>query len=116
MRRLFAVAKAWPRMAPPYKSLKLSGVGGDPAAIGLLEAVFGQFGVVLRFEARVFGGEFGVLVDVLTDAEAGFGVFFDYLPIVSLFFHFVALVLEADFLVFAGLRFEPILFLAPFGS
>ncbi len=34
-----------------------------------LSGVFGQFGVVLRFEARVFGGQFAVLADVLANAE-----------------------------------------------
>ena len=70
----------------------------------------------MRFEARVFGGGFGVLSDVLADAEASFGVFLDDVPIMSLFFHFVALVFEAKFFVFAVLRFEAIFFLAPFGS
>jgi hypothetical protein len=32
--------------------------------------VFGELSGVLRFEARVFGGQFAVLAD----AEAGFGV------------------------------------------
>jgi hypothetical protein len=51
----------------------LRGGGGTAAEIGL-EAVFGQFGVVLRFEARVFGCGFEGLADVLADAEAGFGI------------------------------------------
>jgi hypothetical protein len=93
----------------------LRGGGGTAAEIGL-EAVFGQFGVVLRFEARVFGCGFEGLADVLADAEASFGVFLENLPIVCLFFHFVALVFEAEFLLFAGLRFEAILLLTCFGS
>ena len=91
------------------------GVGGT-SQIVVLEAVFCQFGGVLRREARIFGGGFGVLRHVLTDAEASFGIFFDYVPIMRLFFHFVALVFDALFLVFAVLRFEPIFFFAPFGS
>ena len=50
-----------------------------------LEAVFCRFGIVSRFEARVCGGGFAVLADVLADAEAGFGVLLENLPIVSLF-------------------------------
>ena len=30
--------------------------------------MFGQFGIVLRFKAGVFGGQFVVLTDVLADA------------------------------------------------
>ena len=37
--------------------------GGTAAEIGL-EAVFGELSFVLRFEARVFGGQFVVLTDV----------------------------------------------------
>ncbi len=81
-----------------------------------LSGVFGQLGGVLRFEARVFGGQFAVLADVLADAEAGFGVLLQNLPIVDLFFHLVALIFDADFLLFAPLRFEAILLLACFGS
>jgi len=40
----------------------------------------------------------------------------DHLPIMRLFFHFMALVFEAEFLLFAGLRFEPKLGFALFGS
>ncbi len=81
-----------------------------------LSGVFGQLGGVLRFEARVFGGQFAVLTDVLTDAEAGFGVFLQNLPIMCLFFHLVALIFDANFLLFASLRFEAIFGLAPFDS
>ena len=81
-----------------------------------LEAVFCQFGIVLRFEARVFSGGFAVLADVLADAEACLGVFLENLPVMRLLFHGVALVFEAEFLLFAGLRFEAILLLARFGS
>ena len=98
------------------RGISLGGVGGDTPAIVLLEAVFGQLCVVLRCEARVFGGRFGVLGDVLADAEAGFGIFLDYVPIMRLFFHFMALVFDTKFLFFASLRFEAIFFLAPFGS
>ncbi len=96
-------------------SAPLSDGGGTEAEIRL-EAVFGQLGVVFRFEARVFGGGFVVLADVLADAETGFGVLLQNLPIVCLFFHRVALVFEAEFLLLAGLRFEAILGLACFGS
>jgi hypothetical protein len=54
----------------PRTEKKLSGGGGTSAEI-LLEPVFGQFGVVLRFKAGVCGGGFAVLTDVLADAEAG---------------------------------------------
>ncbi len=94
---------------------KLSGGGGTSAEI-LPEVVFGQFGIVLRFEARVFGGQFVVLTDVLADAEAGFGVFLQKIPIVCLFFHVVALGFEAEFLLLTRLRFEAIFGLALFGS
>jgi hypothetical protein len=91
------------------------GRGGTPAKVWL-EAVLGEFGGVLRFEAGVLGGGFVVLRDVLGDAEASFGVFLDHFPIMSLFFHFVLLVFDAKFLLFAGLRFEAIFGLAALGS
>jgi len=78
--------------------------------------VFGQFGVVLCFEARVFRSGFAVLVDVLADAEAGFGVFFENFPIMCLFFHFVALDIDSELFLFARLRFEAIFGFAYFGS
>jgi hypothetical protein len=95
---------------------KFGRLGGGTSAEILLEAVLGQLGVVLRFEARVFSGQFAVLADVLANAEAGFGVFLQNVPIVGLFFHLVALIFDAKFLLLAALRFEAILLPAPFGS
>jgi hypothetical protein len=57
-----------------------------------------------------------VLTDVLADAEAGFRVLLQKIPIVCLFFHVVALGFEAEFLLLAVLRFKAIFGLAPFGS
>ena len=91
------------------------GRSGTPAKVWL-EAVLGEFGGVLRFEAGVLSGGFVVLREVLADAEAGLGVSLENLPIMRLFFHGLALVFEAEFLLFAGLRFEAILLLACFGS
>ncbi len=68
------------------------------------------------FKAGVFGGQLVVLTDVLADAEAGLGVFFQNIPIMRLFFHVVALDFEAEFLLLTRLRFEAIFGLAPFGS
>jgi hypothetical protein len=54
--------------------------------------------------------------DVLAYAVTKCGVFEANVPFVVFFFHFVALVFEAEFLVFAVLRFEAIFGLALFGS
>ncbi len=95
---------------------RLGGGGLGTSELMVLEAVFGELGGVLRFEAGVLNGRFVVLREILSDAEAGFGVFIDHLPIMCLFFHFVLLVFDAKFLFFAGLRFEAIFGLACFGS
>ncbi len=49
-------------------------------------------------EKELSGGGFAVLADVLADAEAGFGVFLENLPIVCLFFPGVALDFETELL------------------
>jgi len=95
---------------------RLGGGRGGTSAIVWLEAVLGEFGGVLRFEAGVLGGGFVVLREILPDAEAGFSVFLENLPIMCLVFHFVLFVFDAKFLFFAGLRFEAIFGLAAFGS
>ena len=75
-----------------------------------------DFSHVLRFEARIFAGGLVVVGDVLAYAVAECGVFEANIPFMAFFFHFVALVFEAEFLVFAALRFEANLGLALFGS
>jgi hypothetical protein len=94
----------------------LGGSGLGTSELMVLEAVLGELGGVLRFEAGNFGGGFAVLREGLRDTEAGFGVFLENLPIMCLFFHFVLLVFDAKLLLFAGLRFEAIFGLASFGS
>ncbi len=81
-----------------------------------LEAAFFEFGVVLRYEARIFFGRFDLLGGVGGDLVAGLGVFAHYVPKMFFFFHFVLFVFEAQFLLFAFLRFEAIGFFALFGS
>ena len=104
------------RLARRSRSKLGGGRMGAPKRMRL-EAAFCEFGGVLRFEARVLrSGSFAVLGDVLREATAGFGVFSDEIPIMCLFFHFVALVFEAEFLLFAILRFEAIFGFALFGS
>ncbi len=76
--------------------LKLSASGGgfsDLRAIVLEETV--DFGDVLRFEAGIFAGRFVVVGDVLAGAVTELGVFDADVPIMVLFLHFVALVLDA---------------------
>ena len=75
-----------------------------------------DFSDVLRFEARIFAGGLVVVGDVLTYAVAKCGVFEANIPFMVFFFHFVALVFEAELFVFAVLRFEAIFGLALFGS
>jgi hypothetical protein len=81
-----------------------------------LKTVFGEFGGVLRSEARIFGGGFAGLSNILRDTEAGFGVFAEDVPIMRLLFHFVPLAFEVEFFLFAVLRFEAILGFPRFGS
>ena len=75
-----------------------------------------DFSDELRFEARIFAGGLVVVGDVLSDAGTKGGVFEANIPFMVFFFHFVALVLESEFGVFAVLRFEAIFGFAPFGS
>jgi hypothetical protein len=75
-----------------------------------------KFGSVLRFEARIFAGGFVEIGDVLACEVTEFGIFEANVPLMVFFFHLVALVFDAEFLIFAGLRFEAIFGLAPFGS
>ncbi len=67
-----------------------------------------DFSDVLRFEARIFADRFVEIGDVLTGAMAEGGVFEANIPFMVFFFHFVALVFEAEFFGFAVLRFEAI--------
>ncbi len=75
-----------------------------------------DFGGVLRFEARIFEGRFAGCGDVLAGAVAECRIFEENVPRVVFFFHLVALIFDAKFLLFAGLRFEAILGFACFGS
>ena len=80
------------------------------------QAATGQFGGVLRFEARLFFGGSEILQSVEGDLVAGLAVLLENLPIVRLFFHFVLLVFDTEFFGFAVLRFEPKVGFARFGS
>ncbi len=75
-----------------------------------------HFGEVLRFEGRIFVHEFVEIGDVLAGTMAEGGIFEADVPKMAIFFHFVALILDAQFLVFAFLRFEANFGLASFGS
>ena len=75
-----------------------------------------DFGHVLRFEGRIFADGLIVMGDVLAYAVTKCCVFEANVPFMVFFFHFVALVFEAQFRVFAVLRFEAICGLALFGS
>jgi hypothetical protein len=75
-----------------------------------------DFGDVLRFEVGILAGGLEVCQDVFAGAVTKLGVFEVYVPFVVFFFHFVALILEAEFLVFAFLRLEAIFGFASFGS
>jgi hypothetical protein len=75
-----------------------------------------DFGGVLRFEAGIFAGRFVGGGDVLAGAVTECGVFEENVPGMVFFFHLVALVFDAEFLLLAALRFEAIFGLAPFGS
>ncbi len=75
-----------------------------------------DFSDVLRFEARVFADGLAGVGDVQAYAVTKGGVFESNIPFVVFFFHFVTLVFDAEFCVFAVLRFEAIFGLALFGS
>jgi hypothetical protein len=94
--------------------MQLGGGLGDLRAAILEEAV--QFGGELRFEARILVDGFVEIDDILAGTMAEGRVFEANVPLVVIFFHFVALVLDAQFLLFAVLRFEAIFGLASFGS
>ena len=87
---------------------------GDPRTLILEQSV--DFSHVLRFEARIFAGGLVVVGDVQAYAVTKCGVFEANIPFMVFFFHFVALVFDAEFFVFAVLRFEAIFGLALFGS
>ena len=87
---------------------------GDLGTLILEQSV--DFSDVLRFEARIFAGGLVGVGDVLTDAVTKCGVFEANIPFMVFFFHFVAAVFEAQFRVFAVLRFEAIFGLTPFRS
>ena len=75
-----------------------------------------DFSDVLRFEARIFAGGLAGVGDVQTYAVTKCGVFHANIPFMVFFFHFVALILDAELLLFAFLRFEAIFGFASFGS
>ncbi len=92
----------------------LRGGLGDLRAAIFEEAV--HFGEVLRFEAGIFAGSFVEIGDVLAGTMAEGGIFEADIPKMAIFFHFVAFVLDAQFFVFAFLRFEAIFSFASFGA
>ncbi len=87
---------------------------GDVRALILEQSV--DFSHVLRFEARILASGLVVVGDVQAYAVTKCGVFEANIPFMVFFFHFVALVFDAEFFVFAVLRFEAIFGLALFGS
>ena len=87
---------------------------GDPRTLILEQSV--DFSHVLRFEARIFASGLAGVRDVEAYAVTKCGVFKANIPCMVFFFHFVALVLDAEFFVFAFLRFEAIFGFALFGS
>ena len=70
-----------------------SGGFGDLRTIIFEEPV--DFGDVLRFKVGIFDSGFVEIGDVLTGAVTERGVFYANVPIMVLFLHFVALVLDA---------------------
>ncbi len=87
---------------------------GDLRTIIFEEAV--NFGDVLRFEVRIFDSGFVEIGDVLAGAVTEGSFFYANVPIMVFFFHFVALILDAELLLFAFLRFEAICDFSSFGS
>ncbi len=52
-----------------------SGLGGGNVHLDWVETAFLKFGVILRFEARVFDGSFGIEERVDGDLVASFAIF-----------------------------------------
>ena len=90
--------------------------GGLGDLLAIILQVTSHFSLELLLEAGVLDVDVDLLDQVFGHAAAQFAAFEADIPLMQLFFPFVALVLKPQFFLFPLLRFEAIFGFACFGS